>query len=241
MPVFYAPSIAVLAAATERPSMHDTAHPALLALANPMVSSRTATLYHAINRDASLGPIPETETEVRAIARIYGKERSRVFVGDEAREAVVKSEAAKYDILHIAAHGVIDEAAPMFSSLVLASSGGGADDGLLEAREIVTMKLGTDLAVLSACETGRANSSFNGAGVIGLSWALLAAGCRTTVVSQWKAQSAATAVLMIEFHRQLVHGASKPAALRNAQLALRRDPRYAHPFYWAPFVVLGAP
>ncbi|MEA2489936.1 MAG: hypothetical protein QOH21_1728 [Acidobacteriota bacterium] len=241
VPVFYAPSIAVLAAATERPSMHDTAHPALLALANPMVSTRTATLYHAINRDASLGPIPETETEVRAIARLYGKEHSRVFVGDEAREAVVKSEAAKYDILHIAAHGVIDEAAPMFSSLVLSSSGGGADDGLLEAREIVTMKLGTDLAVLSACETGRANSSFNGAGVIGLSWALLAAGCRTTVVSQWKAQSTATAALMIEFHRQLVHGASKPAALRNAQLALRRDPQYAHPFYWAPFVVLGAP
>ena len=238
VPVFYAPSIAVLAASASRPK--NSEKPALLALANPMVSARTATLYRSIYRDGQLGAIPETETEVRKIARIYGKDRSRILIGDEARETIIKNEGAKYDILHIATHGVIDESAPMFSSLVLAASGGGAEDGLLEAREIVNIHLGADLAVLSACETGRVNSTY-GSGVIGLSWALLAAGCRTTVVSQWKAQSAATADLMVEFHRQLVSGASKPEALHRAQLALRKDPRYAHPFYWAPFVVLGAP
>ncbi|HEY0142403.1 MAG TPA: CHAT domain-containing protein [Thermoanaerobaculia bacterium] len=238
VPVFYAPSIAVLAASASRPK--STEKPALLALANPMVSARTATLYRSIYRDGQLGAIPETETEVRNIARIYGKDRSRILIGDEARETIIKNEASGYDILHIATHGVIDESAPMFSSLVLAASGGGAEDGLLEAREIVNIQLGADLAVLSACETGRVNSTY-GSGVIGLSWALLAAGCRTTVVSQWKAQSAATADLMVEFHRQLVNGASKPEALHRAQLRLRKDPRYAHPFYWAPFVVLGAP
>ncbi|MFP5245216.1 MAG: CHAT domain-containing protein, partial [Thermoanaerobaculia bacterium] len=55
------------------------------------------------------------------------------------------------------------------------------------------------------------------------------------------AQSQATAKLMVEFHRQLVAGASKPEALRRAQLKLRSDARYRHPFYWAPFVVVGAP
>lgn len=240
VPLFYAPSIAVLAASASRPRSAEK--PALLALANPMVSARTATLYRSIYRDARLGAIPETETEVRKIARIYGKDRSRILIGEEARENVIKSEGDKYDILHIATHGVIDESAPMFSSLVLSASGGddGLDDGLLEAREIVNIQLDADLAVLSACETGRVNSTY-GSGVIGLSWALLAAGCRTTVVSQWKAQSAATADLMVEFHRQLVNGASKPQALHRAQQKLRRDPRYAHPFYWAPFVVLGAP
>lgn len=237
VPLFYAPSIAVLAASASRPRSAEK--PALLAMANPMISARTATLYRSIYRDAQLGAIPETETEVREIARIYGKDRSRILIGDEARENVIKKEGAKYDILHIATHGVIDESAPMFSSLVLAASGG-TDDGLLEAREIVNIQLGADLAVLSACETGRVNTTY-GSGVIGLSWALLAAGCRTTVVSQWKAQSAATADLMVEFHRQLESGASKPEALHRAQLTLRKDKRYAHPFYWAPFVVLGAP
>jgi CHAT domain-containing protein len=92
----------------------------------------------------------------------------------------------------------------------------------------------------SACETGRAGTA-TGGGVIGLAWAFLAAGSPTTVVSQWKAHSAATATLMVEFHRQLATGHSKPEALRRAQLALRRDRRYRHPFYWAPFVVIGRP
>jgi CHAT domain-containing protein len=60
-------------------------------------------------------------------------------------------------------------------------------------------------------------------------------------VSQWKAVSSTTATMMVDFHRHLVRGADAPEALRQAQLALRRDSRYAHPFYWAPFVVLGAP
>lgn len=128
----------------------------------------------------------------------------------------------------------------MFSSLLLTASARDAnDDGVLEAREIAALRLDADLAVLSACETGKGD--LHSGGVIGLSWAFLAAGCPTTVVSQWKAQSAATAKLMIEFHRQLSRGASKPVALQRAQLVLRNDPRYRHPFYWAPFVVIGAP
>ncbi len=80
-----------------------------------------------------------------------------------------------------------------------------------------------------------------GNAVVGLSWAFLAAGVPTTVVSQWKAQSATTATMMVDFHRHLADGIATPEALRRAQLALRRDPRYRNPFYWAPFVVIGAP
>jgi CHAT domain-containing protein len=168
---------------------------------------------------------------------LYGPGRSRIHTGDAACETTLKREAPRYDVLHIASHGLPYEQAPMFSALVLSPSAGpGVDDGLLEAREIAELDLGADLAVLSACETGKA-----GGGVIGLSWAFLVAGCPTTIVSQWKAHSAATATMMVEFHRQLVAGASKPEALRRAQLALRADPRYRHPFYWAPFIVVGSP
>ena len=236
MPVFYAPSLRVLAAT--RPSRAGGGN--VLALGNPNVTAKTASLYRSVSPDAITGPIPEAESEVRAISRIYGEKHSRVYIGNEARESVLKREAPHHDVLHIATHGLMHEHAPMFSSLLLTTGANEADDGLLEAREIAELELDADLAVLSACETGKAEA-LSGDGVIGLSWALLAAGARTTVVSQWKAQSTVTATLMIEFHRRLARGMSKPQALREAQLAVRAQPAYRHPFYWAPFIVIGAP
>lgn len=237
--LFYAPSVALLAATeSKRRHREPGQHPALLAFANPRMSDQAVSLYRAFDRDVPLGNLAEAETEVRAIARLYGRERSTIRVGDAARETTLKREAPRYDILHIATHGLVHEQAPMFSSLVLSPSPGERDDdGLLEAREIAQLDLGADLAVLSACDTGKSG----GGGVIGLSWALLAAGCPTTIVSQWRAHSAATATMMVDLHRHLVAGASKPEALRRAQLALRKDPRYRHPFYWAAFIVVGAP
>lgn len=239
--LFYAPSLSVLTAASARraprPAGDDTT---LLALANPVVAGSTASRYRSLFRDAVLGALPDTESEVRSIAALYGAGRSRVLIGADAREKLLKDHAGDYRVLHIATHGMVDDRAPMFSSLVLATSSADAlEDGLLEAREIVELDLQADLAVFSACDTGRARVS--GAGLISFSWAMLAAGCPTTVVSQWKAHSAATARMMVELHRQLVSGVLKPEALRRAQLALRRDRRYRHPFYWAPFVVVGAP
>jgi CHAT domain-containing protein len=230
----------VLAAAESKRGQNARSNPKLLAFANPTVTAETASLYRAFDRNASLGAIPETETEVRAIAGIYGPKSSRVYIGDQALEATFKREAPACDILHVATHGVTYDGAPMFSSLVLNASPHDEEDGVLEAREIATLTLNAGVAVLSACETGKA-AWVSGEGVIGLSWAFLAAGCPTTVVSLWKAQSAATAVLMVEFHRQLARGATSSEALRRAQLALRRDRRYRNPFYWAPFVVIGAP
>lgn len=237
-PVFYAPSIGVLVAAeSKRQQRRSGDRPAVLAFANPHVNAETASLYRAFDRAAPLGALPETETEVRAIGRIYGAHRSSIRIGAEARETILKRDAPRYDVLHVATHGLVHDRAPMFSALLLAASPDeDGDDGLLEVREIARMQLGADLAVFSACDTGKLSS-----GVLGFSWALLAAGCPTTVVSQWNAQSAATAKLMIEFHRRLVGGASKPEALRRAQLHVRADRRYRHLFYWAPFVIVGAP
>ena len=71
----------------------------------------------------------------------------------------------------------------------------------------------------------------------------MAAGARGVVASQWPVDSAATARLMVSFHRGLAGGLSADEALRQASLDLRNTPGGAtrHPFYWAPFVVLGAP
>jgi CHAT domain-containing protein len=214
--------------------------PTLLAFGNPHIRAVTAARYRALDPQGTLGAIPEVEEEVTRVAALYGRDRGRAYIGEAAREAVLKREAPSFDVLHIATHGLVDDRAPMYSALVLSTAPGEEEDGLLEAREIAGLKLSTRIAVLSACDTGRGQIT-TGQGVIGLSWALLAAGCPTAVVSQWKAVSSTTATMMVDFHRHLVRGADAPEALRQAQLALRRDPRFAHPFYWAPFVVVGAP
>jgi CHAT domain-containing protein len=163
-----------------------------------------------------------------------------VYVGGEAREETIKEEAGRFDILHFATHGILDDVNPLYSRLLFSQSASPVEDGLLEAREIMRLNLRARLAILSACETGRGRIGA-GEGMIGMSWALFVAGCPRTVVSQWKVSSASTAELMIDFHRRLRENGSSPAvALREAALHLREKPEYRSPFYWAPFVVVGA-
>jgi len=129
----------------------------------------------------------------------------------------------------------------MDSYLTLAE-GGPKDDGLLEAWELMQLDLKADLAVLSACETARGRIGA-GEDVIGLSWAMFIAGVPSTVVSQWKVESASTRDLMVNFHRSLLSSttskATKADALRQAALKLMRNPETSHPFYWAGFVLVG--
>ena len=151
----------------------------------------------------------------------------------------MKSEAGRHRLLHFAAHGLLNDASPMYSQLVLARPAAGeADDGRLEAWEIMEMDLHADVAVLSACDTGRGRQG-RGEGLIGLSWAFSVAGCPTTVVSQWKVDSRSTSKLMLAFHGALADGRAAADALRAAALRVKADRRYAHPFYWAGFIVVG--
>ncbi|HEX6097412.1 MAG TPA: CHAT domain-containing protein [Thermoanaerobaculia bacterium] len=239
MTVFYAPSAALAAMRPRSGERRDAAPQAeVLAFANPRITAAAGRKFRAVFRDqTALGALPHAEEEVRALARIYGRERVRIYTGAAAREAVFKQEAERFRILHVATHGVLDDASPLYSAVLLTADA--EEDGLLEAREILEMKLNADLAVLAACDTAGGALS-PGEGVVGMSWALLLAGCPTVAVSQWLAESAATSRLMIRFHESLAAGRSPAAAMRAAQRALMRDPHHAHPFYWAAFVVLGA-
>ncbi|HKR64229.1 MAG TPA: CHAT domain-containing protein, partial [Thermoanaerobaculia bacterium] len=230
--IAYAPSVAMMRRASAQSATQRT----LLAFGDPAIRTETAQFTRSLFRDVTLGRLPEAASEARTIARLY--EGATVRVGADAREAAFKHDAPSYRVLHLAAHSIIDDRAPMFSSIVLSASGKDPlEDGLLEAREIAGLDLRADLAVLSACETAR-GAVTAGEGVVGLSWAFLAAGVPTTVVSQWKVASASTAELMVEFHRRLRGGRNAPDALRAAMLMLRRDARWRHPFYWAPFAVI---
>jgi len=234
--VFYTHSLSLLRNAS---SLHSAAPSLLLALGNPAVAGGARSTMRAIYRHATLGSLDDAEGEVREVASMYPSRGRSVHYRDRATEAAFKSEAPRFRVIHIAAHAIVDDRAPMYSAIALAPGSGDTEDGLLEAREVVDLPLDADLAVLSACQTARGKVG-SGEGVIGLSWAFFAAGCPTTVVSQWSAESAATAKLMVEFHRRLRAGESTAKALRGAQRSVRRIAKYRHPFYWAPFVVIGA-
>ena len=134
----------------------------------------------------------------------------------------------------------------MYSHIVLPQASDPAnEDGLLEAWEMMNLDLKAKLVVLSACETARGKLGA-GEGVIGMMWAVFIAGCPTLVVSQWKVDSASTAELMLEFHRNLISGArhsgsamTKPEALRRAAIKVMKSRKYNHPLYWSGFIVVG--
>jgi CHAT domain-containing protein len=245
--VSYVPSLTVLREmkAQRNRRQAEKAGPALLALGNPAIGKETIEAAALALRDEKLDPLPEAENEVKALGRLYGNSSSKVYIGAEAREDRLKAEAAQAGVLHIATHGILNNASPMYSHLVLAR-GDKNEDGLLEAWELMRLDLKADLAVLSACETARGRFGA-GEGMIGLTWALFVAGVPSTVVSQWKVESASTRDLMLSFHRQLRAPrasaklkATKAEALRQAALKVMKNPETGHPFYWAGFVLVGA-
>ena len=214
--------------------------PRLLAIGNPSLSGRTVSQLSFSRSDGSFDSLPQAEQEVKAIGEIYGAQESTILIGTTAREETFKATASKYPVLHFAAHGVFDDANPLYSRILLATESD-SEDGLLEAREIMKLDLHADLAVLSACQTARGQVG-SGEGLIGMSWALFIAGTSTTVASQWRVDSASTARLMIDFHRNLQSEKVRTGmaeALRQAAIKLMADPKYRHPFFWSGFVVVG--
>ncbi len=132
------------------------------------------------------------------------------------------------------------------SALVLAGAARGeraantAQDGLLTAEEARSLDLnGTQLVVLSACETGKGALSA-GQGVYGLRRAFLVAGAETLVTSLWRVHDEATGELMELYYRKLIEQKQgRLAGMRAAMQELRRRPDRSHPYYWAPFLVIG--
>jgi CHAT domain-containing protein/Tfp pilus assembly protein PilF len=233
--LYYAPSLSVLLEMNNQ-TRQTTTNGSLIAFANPVIGRD-----EKLNQD--LCPLPEAETEVAEVVAAVRSKVKKVFVGREANEKSFKALAPAYATIHLATHGVLDNRDPLYSHLLLTKTEGDVEnDGSLEAREIMSMHLNADLAVLSACETGNGRIS-PGEGVIGMSWAFFVAGTRSILVSQWRVNSASTSQLMKNFYqaiaRQQNHG-NKSHALREASVRLLKDPRYRHPFYWAAFVLVGS-
>lgn len=186
--------------------------------------------------------LPETEGEAIAVARLYG---STPLLREHATEAALRQQIETADVIHLATHGYLHPVRAMSSGLLLTvpekepDSGETDNDGAFQAWEIYSqLKLNADLVVLSACETGR-GQEMRAEGLVGMTRAFQYAGARSIVASQWKVADHSTASLMVAFHRSLRQGLPKDEALRKAMAHLRQNRATSHPYYWAPFILVG--
>lgn len=211
-------------------------------------------------QDWKLGRLAESRREVEQISALYPKDQVALLLGEQANEENVKStdQLSQFRFIHFATHGLLNEERPSYSGLILSLANGKtaqasptqresshsenrtakSEDGLLQVYEIFNLKLNADLVVLSACETGL-GKHVKGEGVVGLTHAFFYAGTPSLVVSLWKVQDRSTADLMVNLYREMGQTQTKAEALRQAKLKLIQQNRYAHPYYWAPFVLVG--
>jgi CHAT domain-containing protein len=186
--------------------------------------------------------LPYTAQEADQILNVVRSSTNLKAVGFQANRATaISGRLSDYRYLHFATHGYLDTERPSLSALVLAqiNEKGEAEDGFLRVNDIYNARLFADLAVLSACQTGL-GKEVRGEGLMGLTRAFLYAGVPRVVVSLWNVNDRATAELMAAFYRSMLREGKRPsAALREAQLELRKQKRWQSPYYWAAFVEHG--
>ena len=183
-----------------------------------------------------------SQTEATTIAQLADWNQATIISGAAAnRERVFQSDIGQYKIVHFAAHGVLNEEKPEFSGIVLSlfDENGEPREGFLRLHDIYSLRLASDLVVLSACQSG-VGKEIKGEGAVSLTRGFLQAGSKSVLSSLWKVEDVATAELMRHFYEALLKERLAPsAALRQAQLKMSENPRWRSPFYWAAFTLQG--
>jgi tetratricopeptide (TPR) repeat protein len=172
---------------------------------------------------------PSIEEEIDALGALFPD--SVCLTGNRATRENLMQFAPRARFLHLASHGYFRRDNPMFSFLKLADSN-------LNFYSLLDMNLNAEMVTLSACQTG-VNAVFPGDELHGLMRGFLSAGAPSLVVSLWAVNDRSTADLMLEMYKRIGAGETKRQALRHAQLAVRDQ--YGHPYYWAPFLLMGNP
>uniref|UniRef100_Q021G2 Tetratricopeptide TPR_4 n=1 Tax=Solibacter usitatus (strain Ellin6076) TaxID=234267 RepID=Q021G2_SOLUE len=170
---------------------------------------------------------PQIADEVSAVAGVLPG--SQVFMGAAATDEVLREHGAESRFVHIATHGYFRQDNPMFSSISLGNTH-------LSLFDLYQLDLPCELITLSGCGTGL-NVVVGGDELLGLVRGLLYAGTQGVLVTLWDVNDQSTAEFMEVFYRALQANPNKAKALQVAMLDLRS--RYKHPYYWAPFVLVG--
>ena len=203
-----------------------------------------------LDREAlrSLEALPETEDELKTVARFVGGAAEDLKFGGDATETAVKqTDLARYRVVYFATHGLVAGDAGLGEPalvLTLPRTATEFDDGVLTASEIAMLKLDADWVILSACNTA-APEKPGAEDLSGLARSFFHAGARGLLVSHWPVISEAASRLVTGAFEALekAAGLTKAEALQRAMLKVLNDPsdpRKAYPDYWAPFMVIGS-
>ncbi len=201
----------------------------------PDSSLATETQALEVRRNA-LGPLLYNRKEVEQISTIVPTD---IFDGQQATEPNFLSRAGDYSILHLATHSKANDRLGDQAYVAFAELDDGAENELLFNSELYNLRIKADMVVLSACETGIGELN-QAEGIISLARGFSYAGAKSIVSTLWAVNDAATEEIMVNYYANLAEGQTKDAALRMAKLRfLDTHQGEAHPFYWAPFVIVG--
>jgi CHAT domain-containing protein/Tfp pilus assembly protein PilF len=216
---------------------------AVLALApgfsDELKANYTSTVTDDLEKDEHFLKAVQQPFALKTAENIAALMKGKPLLADEATETRFKEEAEQYGIVHLGTHAELSKHSPLLSRLMLSKSQG--DDGYLHAYEIYELPLRAELAVLSACETGRGQKR-SSEGVISLAHSFAYAGCPSIVMSLWDIDEQSTSVITEAFYQNLAEGQAKNEALRNAKLDWLNDHKSDEqlaPFYWAGLVLVG--
>jgi CHAT domain-containing protein len=187
------------------------------------------------------GSLPGAEEEAKVIQASYSN--AKLFKNQDATKDKAKELAGTTDIVHFATHGFLSSDEPQKSFLLMAPNATKNEDDKLTISEILRLPLkdANQLIVLSACNTSMGKSA-TGVELISLSRAFAVAGSPTTVATLWPVDDESTKIIMINFYDGLKKGITKAEAMRQAQIALiKKGDFHIHPFFWAPYVMIGNP
>jgi filamentous hemagglutinin family protein len=192
----------------------------------------SALLVGVSNSVGTFDRLPHVPDELARIQSLVGGEvlLDEAFVGDDFRARFVQQQPA---IVHVASHAVFQEAS---SSFLVTHDEPFSIDELHRLVAESQFREPLELLTLSACETAAGDAQ----AALGLSGSAIRAGARSALGTLWTVYDESTRILIVDFYEQLtVAGLSKAEALQTAQQRLREDPRFSHPFYWAPYLMIS--
>ena len=258
-----APSTAVVALLRQETKNRKPAPKALAVFADPVFSTDdprviTARAAHAVKAEKDstadalrsatelgLGDLRRlrfSRQEADEITRLANNDLKLEAVDFQANRALAtNAELGQYRIVHFATHGLVNNTHPELSGVVLSlvDENGRPQNGFLRLYDLYDLKLSADLVVLSACQTAL-GKEIGGEGLVGLTRGFMYAGAPRVVASLWQIDDRASAEFMKRFYEGLLGQKLRPAAaLRAAQVAMQKDPRWHAPHYWAAFTIQG--
>lgn len=206
------------------------------------------------NRD-KYPELAHASEQMESVARHFPPAKRKILAREQATpDAYLANHPEQFSYIHFVAHGTASRLSPLNSAIVLsktvisttvlsnstplettpAKADAENDPFKLYARDITPHHLRADLVTISSCYSA-GERAYSGEGLVGLSWAFLAAGAHNVIGALWEASDSSTQQLMNEFYDELDNGVGPDAALRAAKLSLLHESKFSNPFYWAPF------